>query len=344
MASLSRALTSWYAKAQRALPFRENSDAYRIWVSEIMAQQTRIAALLPYFTRFVERFPTVQALAEAPEDEVLKAWEGLGYYSRARHLRAAAILLVQNYHGRLPEDYKTLRNLPGIGDYTAGAILSIAFGQAVPAVDGNVQRVHARLLCHPALLGSPEAKKAAERFCRMLMETEAPSQVTQALMELGALICLPKAPRCASCPLTVFCRAHTQGVETQYPKKAQKKHRRVETRPVYLILDNELRILMRRRTETLLNGLWEYPDHLPETMASYTPEPCGRATHIFTHIVWEMEGFVCQVPRMPPPEGYVWVGPEYETLAIPTAFRAFTRKILKIRAEGTKSVSPKRLK
>jgi A/G-specific adenine glycosylase len=317
-------LLRWYRAGARDLPFRRTRDPYAIWVSEIMAQQTRITALLPYFERFILAFPSAAALAAASEHDVLKAWEGLGYYSRARCLHRAARLIVSEHGGAVPSEPAALRALPGVGDYTAGAILSIAFGQKAPAVDGNVLRVRARLTDDPTDITTPAAKKAAGVWVLSLMEAGDPGDVTQSLMELGALVCLPKRPRCGECPAASLCAARLAGRVGERPVKSPKKPQRVEQRPVWLLFDPRDRVLTRRRTETLLRGLWEFPAALPEGIRLLSFQPCGRHTHVFTHIIWEMEGFLGRAATFDPPEGFLWAGAEaFEALAMPTAFRRF---------------------
>ncbi len=318
----------WYGVAQRALPFRSTGDAYAVWVSEIMAQQTRITALIPYFESFIRAFPTVAALAAASEHDVLKAWEGLGYYSRARNLHKAAQLILEHHGGAVPSDPAALRALPGIGDYTAGAILSIAFSQRQPAVDGNVLRVHARLENDSTDVMCPAAKDKARAWVLSLMPQDVPGDMTQALMELGALICLPKTPRCGECPVASLCAARLSGCEQQLPVKTPKKPQRAEQREVYLLFDPQGRVLMRRRCEALLRGLWEFPHALPDGIQVLSKTPCGSAVHVFTHIIWQMEGFDCRVLPIPAPEGAVWADAAlFDTLPIPVAFKAFTELV-----------------
>ncbi|MDR3207478.1 MAG: A/G-specific adenine glycosylase [Oscillospiraceae bacterium] len=322
--ALSPALLDWYQSAKRDLPFRRTRDPYAIWVSEIMAQQTRITALIPYFERFLRAFPNAAALAAADEDDVLKAWEGLGYYSRARCLHRAARLMVSAHGGAVPDDPAALRGLPGIGDYTAGAILSIAFGQKAPAVDGNVLRVHARLTDDPTDIALPAAKETARVWVLSLMGRGDPGAVTEALMELGALVCLPKQPRCEDCPARDLCAARLAGRVGERPVKSPKKPQRTEARPVCLLFDPQGRVLMRRRTESLLRGLWEFPAAPPEGLAVLSAQPCGRHTHVFTHIIWEMEGSLCATAAFETPEGFLWAdGETFETLAVPVAFRGY---------------------
>ncbi|MDR1158568.1 MAG: A/G-specific adenine glycosylase [Oscillospiraceae bacterium] len=342
-AGLTEALLTWYETARRTLPFRNIKDPYYIWLSEIMAQQTRITALLPYFTAFVARFPTVADLAAADEHDVLKAWEGLGYYSRARNLRRAALCIMSEHGGQVPDEPDALRRLPGIGDYTAGAILSIAFGQKAPAVDGNVLRVHARIQCDDTDVTTPEARTRARVWVLSLMPDDRPGDMTQALMELGALRCLPAAPRCGECPAVSFCGAHRAGRTRALPVKSPKKPQRVEKRSVYLLLDPEGRVLMRRRTEALLHGLWEFPSAPVAGVPLLSDESCGRAEHVFTHIRWQMEGHLCRTPATSAPESHLWAAPEdFATLALPTAFRAFVKTLHAVWKQRYSEPSPER--
>ena len=326
--TLARTLADWYVRSARALSFRETKNPYAIWVSEIMAQQTRITALLPYFTRFMAAYPTVYDLAAAQEADVLKLWEGLGYYARARHLRAAARRIVEEHQGRMPDDVRTLRTLPGIGDYTAGAIASIAYGRKTPAVDGNVLRVFARLTCYEEDIGKPAAKRAAGAWVSALMEATAPGLITEALMELGALICIPKEPRCMACELTAFCQALAQEKTRNLPVKTPKKPQRMQIRPVFVLVDEQGRVLLRRRTERLLHGLWEFPDALPPGAPIITQIALGSASHQFTHIRWELEGTLVFTRRFTPPDGFVWLTrDEWRQAALPRAFARYQKAL-----------------
>ena len=226
MENIAPALLDWFYKNRRSLPFREDPTPYHVWLSEIMLQQTRVAAALPYYRRFLAELPDIPALAQCPEEKLHKLWEGLGYYSRVRNLQKAAQLLCERYGGQLPADYDALRQLPGIGDYTAGAIASISFGLPVPAVDGNVLRVFARLYNDPHMVTEPATKRA---FTARVMEHQppaAPGDYNQALMELGALVCVPNgAPLCGQCPLAELCLARAAGTTAQLPQKAKPKPR-----------------------------------------------------------------------------------------------------------------------
>ncbi len=332
-------LLAWYATAARPLPWREDITPYGVWVSEIMLQQTRIEAAKGYFTRFMAAFPTVEALAEASQDEVLKHWEGLGYYSRARNLHKAAQIIASEYGGQLPADYPSLRALPGVGDYTAGAIASIAFGLPEPAVDGNVLRICARLcLCEESIGG----EKIKKHFREALREqyTENCGALSSAIMELGETVCLPGTPDCDRCPLAGLCAAHRAGRETEFPVMPEKKARRLQLMTVFL-LEHEGRFALRRRPDKgLLAGLWEFPN-VPEALdeaAAFawaeqqglqpeTIDPCGEALHIFSHLEWHMSGYRIRCAAGSP--AFVWTDEtdRRETYALPTAFRAYKEQI-----------------
>ncbi len=325
MEDFSRPLVDWYKESARALPWRENVTPYRVWVSEIMLQQTRIEAAREYFERFTAAFPTVEALAAAPEDAVLKLWEGLGYYSRARNLHKCARVVCEQYGGRFPADAAALRALPGIGDYTAGAIASIAFGLPEPAVDGNVLRVLARMECFSESIGSDKVKKQFREALRGIYPAGECGAFTAGLMELGETVCTVGTPDCGVCPIASYCAAHRVGEETLYPVQPEKKPRRIEHRRVLLLLCGETVAVRRRPDKGLLASLWEFPNDLSPD-APEGGEPCGEAVHIFSHVEWHMRGYIVRC-REKSPE-YIWVTkPEREALAMPTAFR-FYRKVL----------------
>ncbi len=336
-------LLAWYDKNARVLPWRNDPTPYRVWISEIMLQQTRVEAGLPYFERFMAALPTVQDLARVDEQTLLKLWEGLGYYNRARNLQKAAKIVVNDFAGQLPATPEQLLQLPGIGPYTAGAIASIAFGYPVPAVDGNVLRVLSRLTAFEEdVLAAGVKEKTAAALVKIL-----PGRVgdfNQALMELGALVCLPNgAPRCDICPLRTQCKARAAGKENALPVKAAKKRRRIEQHTVLLAL-HEGRVALRRRpTDGLLADLWEYPN-LPGTpdaekldeqlhLLGLTPEgivPAGEAKHIFTHIEWHMTGWYIQCSTDAAPDDWVWVTPRElkKEYPVPSAFRAYTKLLI----------------
>lgn len=311
-------LVDWFLCNRRELPFRNSSNPYYILVSETMAQQTRMAALIPYFERFIDSFPTVASLAEADEAEVLSLWAGLGYYSRARNLHKAAREICARHNGAVPDSEKTLRALPGVGEYTAGAVASIAFNLPCPAVDGNVRRVYARLFASD---GGDVAG-----WVRSLMEDAPPRLVTESLMELGALICTPSAPKCGQCPVSEVCRAFLEGKVTQFPAKKQKPVKREKHRIVCVARDEKARVLLRRRTERLLHNMWEFPteERLLADGFAVTREsgPLGTAKHVFTHIVWHMTAYEASVTYDRLPEHYQWAASP-RGFALPSAMRAW---------------------
>ena len=329
-------LLAWYDREARVLPWRENTDPYRVWVSEIMLQQTRVEAVLPYYERFLAAFPTLQALAAALEEQLLKLWEGLGYYSRARNLQKAAREALERFGG-LPGTVKELSSLPGIGAYTAGAVASIAFSQPVPAVDGNVLRVLARLTDSRDDVLSPAVKREAERCVAAAIPRERPGDFNQAIMDLGATVCLPNgAPRCEDCPLSAICLGRARGTAAQLPVKTKKKERRVEEQTVLVLLDGEGRAALEKRPpKGLLAGMWQLPllpGHAAEEtaraalesrgLAVKSLEPLGEASHIFTHVEWRMTGWLARVDGG---GGFTWAAPEEleERYALPSAFRAY---------------------
>ena len=351
LAAFAAPLSAWYRENARPLPWRENTDPYRVWLSEVMLQQTRIEAVKPYYARFLSAAPTVQALAALPDDRLMKLWEGLGYYSRARNLRRAAQEIVAKHNGEMPRDHAALLALPGIGEYTAGAIASIAFGLPYPAVDGNVLRVLTRLLADPSDVLLPETKK---RITALLGEVyrqneENSATLTQGLMELGQTLCLPNtAPLCDACPLAPFCRARAEDKTCEIPYRAPKRGKRTERRLVLLLLDGEGRYAIRRRAEDgLLGGLWELPnllitgeeddgalDRLARDfctsfgLLAAESAAAPAAKHIFTHLVWEMRGRFVNVRSTEAGE-LLFVTPEElrSTYALPSAFRAYARVI-----------------
>ena len=347
MENISPALLDWFYKNRRSLPFREDPTPYHVWLSEVMLQQTRVSAVLPYYYRFLEELPDIPALAACGEEKLHKLWEGLGYYSRVRNLQKAAKLVCAQYGGQLPADYAALRALPGIGEYTAGAIASISFGLPVPAVDGNVLRVFSRLYNDPGVITEPAVKKA---FTARVMEHQPPEKAgdyNQALMELGALVCVPNgAPLCGQCPLAELCRARAAGTTAQLPQKAKPKPRKLV--PVTLALvESPAGFLVQQRPEKgLLAGLWQpvlwEGEHLlqAEVLARLTalgldtgmaaPAALPAAKHIFTHIEWLMSGVQLRVPAQPAPAGYVWASREAlrTTYTLPGAFRAYKPLLL----------------
>lgn len=294
-------LLHWFERNARILRWREEPKPYFVWVSEIMLQQTRVEAVRGYFDRFVAELPDIKTLAEAEEEKLLKLWEGLGYYNRVRNMQKAAQLVMKEHGGELPADYEALKKLPGIGSYTAGAIASIAFGIPEPSVDGNVLRVLKRVAASFDDITKDKVKKKLEADVRRIMPKERPGDLNQALMELGATVCLPNGkPLCEQCPVMHLCKAFRQGVEMQLPVKAPKKERKIEARTVFVIkqeCQETLEIVLHRRPEKgLLSGMWELPNeegHITEAkvqeifpQADITRLPDGK--HIFSHVEWRM--------------------------------------------------------
>ena len=320
----------WFRDNARTLPWRSDPTPYHVWLSEIMLQQTRVAAVLDYYRRFLGEAPSVQALAQLPEERLMKLWQGLGYYNRARNLQKAARVIVEQHGGVFPSDYESVLSLPGVGDYTAGAICSIAFGQPVPAVDGNVLRVTARISGDEGDIASPATKKKVADALSEILPLHAPGTFNQALMELGATVCLPNgAPLCDRCPAKDFCVALAENRISELPVKTGKKPRRIEERTVWLILREGKVALRRRPPSGLLAGLWEFPNtpagesppvHWPEELPS--AQYLGRAKHIFTHVEWHMTIRACTRSDSSLPEGWVWADREElaHRYAIPGAF------------------------
>ena len=345
-------LLAWFAEHARKLPWRVQPTAYRVWVSEIMLQQTRVEAVKPFYARFMEELPDVADLAACPEDRLLKLWEGLGYYSRVRNMQKAARIVCEQYGGVMPTDYETLFALPGIGSYTAGAIASIAGGEAAPAVDGNVLRVVTRICESRADITKQSVKKKVEADLRQVIPKDQPGAFNQAMMDLGATVCVPNgAPDCAACPVRQFCLSGADDSWTEIPVKAPKKPRRIEERTVFVIRDTERAVIQKRPKKGLLAGLYELPNvkgHLSADEALLAVRQMGfspirirslpEARHIFSHIEWQMQGYLVLVEDADAGEVYVPLGPAQELLfvepsrterdyPIPAAFAAYVTSL-----------------
>lgn len=313
-------LLEWYRVCKRDLPWRKARSFYTALVSELMLQQTRVEAVKERYVLFLRRFPTPEALAAASEEEVLKMWEGLGYYSRARNLHKAAKILAAE---GLPQDFNGVRALPGVGDYTAGAICSIALGLPQPAVDGNVLRILSRLYADGANIDEPATRA---RFSELLRAAYPPEtgDFCEALMELGAIVCLPNgAPLCGECPWQALCRAHLAGEEENYPVRSEKKARRVVDATVLVLQCGDKFALEKRPAKGLLAGLWQFPffegdaPDLGEVVAE------KRAKHIFTHVEWRMRGKLVRIDAELPRYAWATADEIARTYAVPSAFRAF---------------------
>jgi len=355
IAEFQQRLLAWYARHHRRLPWRETSDAYPIWVSEVMLQQTQVAAVIPYYERFMANFPAVARLATADLQEVLKTWEGLGYYARARNLHRAARLVVNEHGGRIPPSWDGLRRLPGVGDYIAAAVLSIAFGQPHAVVDGNVKRVLARL----QMIAEPVNRSTSHRTFRTaaegLLYRSDPGRFNQAMMELGALICKPARPACDRCPVDAFCRARRAECTQEYPRRAARRPTPLYRIAIGIVRDGERLLITRRRAEGLLGGLWEFPggkirpgESAESACVREILEEVGLRIdiesrlagirHAYTHFRIEAEVFVCRRVSgrvvLNGPSDYRWVAADdLDAFPFPKANHKFI-PLLKRRMKG----------
>lgn len=347
---MSEPLLAWYDKQHRILPWREEPTGYRVWVSEIMLQQTRVEAVKPYYERFLKILPDISSLAGAKEDVLLKLWEGLGYYNRVRNMQKAAKVIMEEYNGEMPEEYEDLLKLSGIGSYTAGAIASIAYGKKVPAVDGNVLRVVSRIRTDDADILSAQVKKRVEQDLLEIMPKRRPGDFNQAMMELGAVVCIPNGmAKCGECPLKTICRAYRQDRVPAFPVKAKKKPRTIEKKTILVIRDENRTAIRKRENRGLLAGLYEFPSlegHKSKEQVirflksiGLNPifiKPLEASKHIFSHKEWHMKGYVIKVDELMPvngeEQGLLFVEPKEteEKYPIPSAFFAYT-KYLNIR-------------
>ncbi|MFG6495943.1 A/G-specific adenine glycosylase [Fictibacillus sp. UD] len=345
-------LLTWYNDNKRSLPWRENQDPYRVWVSEIMLQQTRVDTVIPYFERFTELFPTLQDLAYADEEKVLKAWEGLGYYSRVRNLQTAVKEVCESYGGKVPNTPKEIAGLKGVGPYTAGAVLSIAYGVPEPAVDGNVMRVLSRILLIEEDISKPKTRVTFEKAVRELISHEDPSSFNQGLMELGAIVCTPKSPACLLCPMRELCRGFESGRQRELPVKLGKtKVRKAKMIAGVLVNDDGRLLIHKRPAEGLLANMWEFPntEYVGENkkaeisaLESYVEEQlnyevtaeekAGYIEHVFSHLKWEIQiwqGKVkCREEDRTLPADWKWVSvDELDAYPFPVSHQKIIRLI-----------------
>ncbi|HEX7066430.1 MAG TPA: A/G-specific adenine glycosylase [Bacillales bacterium] len=308
-------LINWFESEHRDLPWRKDQDPYKIWVSEVMLQQTRVDTVIPYFEQFINRFPTVEALAEADEESVLKSWEGLGYYSRARNLQQGVQEVHDKYNAKVPDNKQEISSLKGVGPYTAGAILSIAYGKAEPAVDGNVMRVLSRILLIEDDIAKPKTRKQFEEIAAALIPEGKTSEFNQGLMELGAIVCTPKSPKCLLCPVQEHCQAFAKGREDELPIKSRKKPPKVVPMAVAVVMNEKEEVLIHRRPQQgLLAGMWEFPgfevlppDNKKEQLSKQLKEiykveadldkRLRNIQHVFTHLKWELAVYQGMVTR-----------------------------------------------
>lgn len=325
-------LTQWYRQNARDLPWRRTQDAYAIWISEVMLQQTRVAAVVPYYERFLSELPDVHALAKADDDRLHKLWEGLGYYSRAKNLKRSAVIITETYDGKLPGNYNALLQLPGIGEYTAGAIASISYKEPVPSVDGNVLRVYARLFAVETDVRDVSFRKQVRAALLPLMPVDEPGLFNAALMELGATVCVPNgAPNCEACPISAFCKAYQQERTLELPLISKKRARKIVQKTVFVLTQNSNPLGYRRPDTGLLAGLWQLPEtdgrlsdaKAAEWLGVWNLRPIGELRfydrkHIFTHIEWHMRVCAAEIAADELPEGWVRLD---ETHALPTAYK-----------------------
>lgn len=340
-------LLAWYDKGHRILPWREEPTPYHVWVSEIMLQQTRVEAVKPYYDRFMTALPDISALAKAEEETLLKLWEGLGYYNRVRNLNKAAKVVMKEYGGEMPDAYEELLKLPGIGSYTAGAIASIAYRKKTPAVDGNVLRVLSRLRCDERDIMQQSVKKQIEEELLASMGKERPGDFNQALMELGATVCIPNgAPKCAQCPWEKLCVAHRENREEDFPVKTAKKKRTIEEKTILLIRDENKVALQKRPAKGLLAGMYEFPwfegklteeevlAKLKEAgMSVLHIKAIGESKHIFTHKEWHMSGYAVRADELSDVKGvakylYVERNEAKEKYPIPSAYAYYLKTFM----------------
>ncbi len=324
--NIGEPVIEWYRKNKRDLPWRKNPDAYRVWVSEIMLQQTRVEAVKPYYERFLKELPTVKELAQAGEDKLLKLWEGLGYYNRVRNMQKAAQQIMIDYHGHFPDTYEEIRSLKGIGNYTAGAISAFAYGIPKPAVDGNVLRVISRLTGSREDIMKQSVRRKIEEALEQVIPENAAGDFNQGLIELGAIVCVPNGePRCEECPVFWLCEARKQGAIADIPVKSKNKARKIEERTVFLFRDGKQLAIRKRPSKGLLAGLYEFPSEQGrlslEEAAAYSKKiglmpvrirALGEAKHIFSHIEWHMTGYEILVDELEKTnkKGFLFVRPE----------------------------------
>ena len=337
---LPEAVLTWYDRSHRELPWRQDREPYHIWLSEIMLQQTRVETVKGYYSRFLQALPTIADLAACDDDALHKLWEGLGYYSRVRNLKKAAQVILERHGGVFPGEYDAIRALPGIGDYTAGAICSICFDSPTPAVDGNVLRVISRLNDDPTPIDTDAHKKAVRTALEEIYPARA-GDFTQALMELGATVCGPnREPDCENCPCRNFCLGCSRGTAGKLPVKVAKKERKSQKLTVFILSCDGKYALEKRPNKGLLAGLWQFPNisgHLSVQEAISQAEGMGlqprqilrtvERSHIFTHIQWDMQGIYLEVAC--PVKEYQWMDPQTirTQAALPTAFRQFWEEI-----------------
>lgn len=332
---IRKSLLFWYDRYGRDLPWRRGKTPYRIWLSEIMLQQTRVDTVIPYYNRFLAAYPDVEALSAAKEENILKLWEGLGYYARARHFHQAILEVQSRYGGEVPSKPEEFRCLPGVGDYTAAAVMSIAYNIPLAAIDGNVKRVVSRLFCLEEEAGKSETKKEISNRATSLLDRKRPGDFNQALMDLGAAICTPRNPSCPDCPLRSYCQAKKQGKTESIPPKKTHKPLPVDEFTAVVIIRGEKCLIRQRPRDGLLGGLWELPTLRPDTLnrAQVTlGEEVGACQHQFSHLRWQVSVFRATLKgefRAIPPWRWVTAA-ELAALPFPTAYHPIVEAIRKV--------------
>ena len=341
--NITKPLLKWFHDNKRDLPWRKDQTPYHVWISEIMLQQTRIEAVKSHYIDFIHELPDIKSLSLVPEDQLLKLWEGLGYYSRARNLKKSAEMIMQEYNGEFPSSYEQLRKLPGIGEYTAGAIASLCFHEKVTAIDGNVLRIIARVTGRKKNVLLPEMKRDVDKMLTLILPDE-PGIFNEALMELGETICLPNGtPKCTICPLQVECIAYRDHLTSEIPVRIKKVKRRKEERTVLLLLTPDNKIAIEKRPEKgLLSGMYQFPNFdgfgSDETIKTWLQQYGLNVTgisflkdskHVFTHIDWYMKGYLVTISEAC--DHFLWVSQEelFNQYALPTAFQTFLKLMLK---------------
>ncbi len=335
--NIVKPLCEWYQENKRDLPWRKDVDPYRVWVSEIMLQQTRVEAVKEYFERFLKRLPTIYDLATIEEDALLKLWEGLGYYNRVKNMQKMAKIVCQTYHGQIPNRYEEIIRLPGIGPYTAGAILSIAYHLPYPCIDGNVLRVITRITGNTKPINKDTTKKEMTAQIQAILPKD-PSIFNQALMELGALICIPNGkPNCSHCPVQKMCVACMQNRYDEIPVKEKKRSRKIENKTVFLISYQDRMKIEKRKSQGLLSSLYQFPnteghltieegkDYLKQQGYDHFKITKGKMyTHIFTHLEWNMISYNVEVEKIKPEEDHFVLKKDLENIySLPSAFKKF---------------------
>ena len=336
MQRITNELIDWYQENKRDLPWRHTKNPYHIWISEIMLQQTKVEVVKEYYGRFINKLPTIKDLANSSEDELLKLWEGLGYYTRVRNMQKAAKILVENGYDNLPNTKEELINLPGVGKYTVGAILSIAYDIPALAIDGNVYRVLGRVYEISKAISTPSTYKIYADILKQQLIPENASDLTQSFMDFGSLICTPKNPKCKDCLLNTKCLAYKKGTQEHFPVKQSKRERKIEERVVFLYIYKDKVAIQKREETGLLASLYEFPNTLrpfslidveinmmDRNIPYKTVSEIGEAKHVFSHIIWYMKGYEIIVKK--PLKEYIWVSKEElkNEYSIPSAFAYF---------------------